>query len=103
MTASSDNLLNKKASTDNPHIFWQVNNHFFTEKQLSEFPPLYFYVKSAHLDVIPGMREYVAEFTSPDTWGPGGYLEERGMIPMPDEERAKFKADAKNMTALAKR
>ena len=65
--------------------------------------PLYFYVKSAHLDVIPGMREYVAEFTAPDTWGPGGYLEERGMIPMPDEERAKFKADAKNMTALAKR
>ena len=65
--------------------------------------PLYFYVKTAHLDVIPGMREYVAEFTAPDTWGPGGYLEERGMIPMPDEERAKFKADAKNMTALAKR
>ena len=49
------------------------------------------------------MREYVAEFTAPDTWGPGGYLEERGMIPMPDEERAKFGADAKNMTALAKR
>ena len=65
--------------------------------------PLYFYVKSAHLDVIPGMREYVAEFTAPDTWGPGGYLEERGMIPMPDEERAKFGADAKNMTALTKR
>ena len=65
--------------------------------------PLYFYVKSAHLDVIPGMREYVAEFTAPDTWGPGGYLEERGMIPMPDEERAKFAADAKNMTALTKR
>ena len=65
--------------------------------------PLYFYVKSAHLDVIPGMRGYVAEFTAPDTWGPGGYLEERGMIPMPDEERAKFGADAKNMTALAKR
>jgi phosphate transport system substrate-binding protein len=65
--------------------------------------PLYFYVKSAHLDVIPGMREYVAEFTAPDTWGPGGYLEERGMIPMPDDERAKFGADAKNMTALAKR
>ncbi len=65
--------------------------------------PLYFYVKSAHLDVIPGMREYVAEFTAPDTWGPGGYLEERGMIPMPDDERAKFGADAKNMKALAKR
>jgi len=65
--------------------------------------PLYFYVKSAHLDVIPGMREYVSEFTAPDTWGPGGYLEERGMIPMPDEERAKFGEDAKNMTALAKR
>ena len=45
--------------------------------------PLYFYVKLAHVDVIPGIREFLAEYTSDDSWGPGGYLEERGMIPMP--------------------
>ena len=48
--------------------------------------PLYFYVKLAHVDVIPGIREFLAEYTSEDSWGPGGYLEERGMIPMPENE-----------------
>ena len=52
--------------------------------------PLYFYVKLAHVDVIPGIREFLEEFTSEDSWGPGGYLEERGMIPMPENEREFF-------------
>ena len=26
-----------------------------------------------------------------DSWGPGGYLEKRGMIPMPENEREFFK------------
>lgn len=65
--------------------------------------PLYFYVKQAHVDVIPGIREYVKEFTSEDTWGPGGYLEERGLIPMPDVERQKFAIDGANLNTLTKR
>ena len=36
--------------------------------------PLYFYVKKAHLDVIPGLREFVAEFMSEDASGEDGYL-----------------------------
>ena len=39
--------------------------------------PLYVYIKSAHVDIIPGIREFIAEFTHEDTWGPGGILEER--------------------------
>lgn len=31
--------------------------------------PLYFYIKKAHVDNIPGMREYLAEFTSEMAWG----------------------------------
>ena len=31
--------------------------------------PLYFYVKKAHMDVIPGMKEYLAEFTSDKALG----------------------------------
>ena len=65
--------------------------------------PLYFYVKQAHVDVIPGIREYIAEFTSDEAWGPDGYLSERGMIPMPDEERAKFGSNGKNMTVMTSR
>ena len=53
--------------------------------------PLYFYVKKAHVDVIPGIKEYLAEFTSNKAWGPEGYLSEKGLIPMPDTERAEFK------------
>jgi len=63
--------------------------------------PLYFYVKKAHAEVIPGVREYLAEFTSEKAWGEDGYLSDRGLIPMPEEERSKFAADAKNLTAMS--
>ena len=52
--------------------------------------PLYFYVKKAHVGVIPGIKEYLAEFTAEGTWGPDGYLSDRGLIPMPDAERKSF-------------
>ena len=64
--------------------------------------PLYFYVKLAHVDVIPGIREFLAEYTSEDSWGPGGYLEERGMIPMPKNEREFFKKNAEEIIPLTK-
>ena len=64
--------------------------------------PLYFYVKLAHVDVIPGIREFLAEYTSDDSWGPGGYLEERGMIPMPENEREFFKKNAEEIIPLSK-
>ena len=49
--------------------------------------PLYFYAKKAHVGVIPGIAEFLAEFTSENAWGPDGYLSDRGLIPMPDYER----------------
>ena len=64
--------------------------------------PLYFYVKLAHVDVIPGIREFLEEYTSEDSWGPGGYLEERGMIPMPENEREFFKKNAEEIIPLTK-
>ena len=48
--------------------------------------PLYFYVKKAHVDAIPGMREYLAEFTSERAMGDEGYLSDRGLIPLPADE-----------------
>ena len=63
--------------------------------------PLYFYAKKAHAEVIPGMREYLVEFTSEKAWGEDGYLSDRGLIPMPEEERSKFADDAKNLTAMS--
>lgn len=64
--------------------------------------PLYFYVKKAHVNVIPGMAEYLDEFTSEKAWGEEGYLTEKGMIPMPDAERKEFRSNVKNLKTLKK-
>jgi len=63
--------------------------------------PLYFYVKKAHVDVIPGMKEYLGEFTSEKCWGEEGYLTDRGLIPMPEKEREQFRKAAMNLTPLS--
>jgi len=63
--------------------------------------PLFFYVKKAHADVIPGIKEYLDEFTSEKAWGPDGYLPEKGMIPMPDAERKQFRQDAMTLKPLS--
>jgi len=62
--------------------------------------PLYFYVKKAHADVIPGIREYLDEFTSDKAWGAEGYLSEKGLIPMPDTERLKYNDAAHSLKTL---
>ncbi len=59
---------------------------------------LFFYVKKDHVGVIPGMEEFLAAFANDDAWGPEGYLAEKGLIPMGDEERASV---AKTVADLA--
>ncbi|MEQ8822931.1 MAG: substrate-binding domain-containing protein [Filomicrobium sp.] len=48
--------------------------------------PLFFYVKKAHIGVIPGLKEYVEFFTSTKMIGPDGPLAEYGLVPMPKNE-----------------
>ena len=55
---------------------------------------LYFYIKNAHVGKIPGISEYVAEFTSEKAVGNDGYLQEKGLIPAPDAERAEIRSNA---------
>jgi len=62
--------------------------------------PLFFYVKKAHIDVIPGIKEYLNEFTSERAWGEEGYLSEKGMIPMPNAERAEFSKNVKSQKTI---
>lgn len=62
--------------------------------------PLYFYVKKAHVGAVPGIAEYLAEFTSEKAYGMEGYLAEKGLIPMPDAERDQFRQDAKMLTPM---
>lgn len=62
--------------------------------------PLYFYVKRAHVGMIPGIAGYIKEFTSEKAWGEEGYLIDKGLIPMPDEEREQFRKDGENLKNL---
>ncbi|SMC26598.1 phosphate ABC transporter substrate-binding protein, PhoT family (TC 3.A.1.7.1) [Desulfacinum hydrothermale DSM 13146] len=62
--------------------------------------PLFFYVKKAHVGTIPGIQEYIAEFTSEKAWGPEGYLADKGLIPLPDEERSKMREVARKLEVM---
>lgn len=59
---------------------------------------MFIYVKHAHLNVIPGLKEFVAEYAR--GWEPGGYLVRRGLIPAPADVRAKNAAIARELTLL---
>jgi phosphate transport system substrate-binding protein len=63
--------------------------------------PLYFYVKKAHVDVIPGLRQFLREFSSERAWGEEGYLSDRGLIPMPDEERRDVAMRVRDLVPLS--
>ncbi len=62
---------------------------------------LYFYVKKSHVGQVPGMMEYLREFTDEDTWGDDGYLVDKGLIPLTEGERAKGAADILALQPLA--
>ena len=59
---------------------------------------LYYYVKHQHIGVVPGVKEYMAEWTK--HWGNDGVLSDAGMIPMPKSERDKYKAAMTNLPVL---
>ncbi|MBO6903028.1 MAG: substrate-binding domain-containing protein [Rhizobiaceae bacterium] len=66
-----------------------------------EYPvsrPLYFYVKNAHLDVIPGMQQYVEFFVSDEIAGPDGPLAAYGLVS--DPELAKTQEMVANRTPM---
>ncbi len=62
--------------------------------------PLFFYVKKAHVGVIPGIKEFLDEFTSEKAWGDEGYLSEKGMIPLSRNKRKSIAADVKALKAM---
>ncbi|MBK1635654.1 substrate-binding domain-containing protein [Rhodovulum adriaticum] len=52
-----------------------------------EYPvsrPLYFYIKKAHIGVIPGLKEYAEFFVSDEIAGPDGPLAQYGLVSDPE-------------------
>lgn len=62
--------------------------------------PLYMYVKKEHVGTVKGIEEFVSELTSDAAWGDTGYLAEKGMIPMPEDERKSFGEATKSLKVL---
>ncbi len=62
---------------------------------------LFFYVKKAHVGVVRGIQEYVAEFTSEAAAGDEGYLADKGLIPLPADERKIVREAAKGLVLLS--
>ncbi len=63
-----------------------------------EARPLFIYVKKAHLEAIPGLKDYVAEWVR--LWGQGGVLSKIGLIPSPADAMAANARIASEFTLL---
>ena len=63
---------------------------------------LFFYVKKEHVGVIPGIAEYVAEFTSDKAWTEDGYLAEKGLIPLSPEGQAASRTAGEGLVPVEK-
>jgi phosphate transport system substrate-binding protein len=63
---------------------------------------LYIYVKKQHVGVTPGLKEFVMEFMSDASAGRGGYLQDRGLVPLPAEELAAQRAVVAAMTPMTR-
>ena len=61
---------------------------------------MYFYVKGAHVGVIPGIKDYIDVFTREATWGDEGLLTDLGLIPLPASERVRVRDGAMALERL---
>ncbi|HEY0626513.1 MAG TPA: substrate-binding domain-containing protein, partial [Allosphingosinicella sp.] len=59
---------------------------------------VYLYVKGEHVNVIPGIKEFLAEYAK--AWTAGGYLAQRGLIPSPADVQARATQAATQLTPV---
>lgn len=57
--------------------------------------PLYVYIKRGHIGEVPGIEEFIDEIVNPDAIGAFGYLEEKGLIPLPEDQLKKVVEETK--------
>ena len=62
---------------------------------------LFFYVKKEHVGVVPGVSDFVGEFTSDKAWGDEGYLIDKGLIPLPEGDRKAIRQGALTLSPLS--
>ena len=62
--------------------------------------PLFFYVKKAHVGTVPGIKEYLKEFTAKGTMGPKGYLTDIGLVPLDSKSYKKTRTAGTKLTTI---
>ncbi|MDR7229891.1 phosphate transport system substrate-binding protein [Caulobacter sp. BE264] len=62
---------------------------------------LFIYVKKSSVGVVPGLKEFLTEFASDAAAGRGGYLSQRGLIPLPPAQHAAMKGVVAKLTPMA--
>lgn len=113
----NDNLIVQKLRNDTDALgifgfsFLEENHHFvqavnvndvtpsfdsIMSGQYSLSRPLFIYFKKEHLNLAPGMREFVREIISKNTIGKDGYLLQKGLIPLGDDEMKRVGNDVGN-------
>ena len=61
---------------------------------------MFFYVKKQNVPLVPGILDFIEEFTQEDAWGPTGYLVEKGLIPLQADERAQVRQHALDLVVM---
>ena len=62
--------------------------------------PLYFYVKNAHVGKVPGIMEFLSEYTSDAAMGDEGYLTDKGLIPLGETRLKDIRSKVLALTPL---
>ncbi|MCA3633004.1 MAG: PstS family phosphate ABC transporter substrate-binding protein [Methylobacterium sp.] len=61
---------------------------------------MFVYVKKAHVGVVPGLDKFAQEFVSNRAAGDGGYLEKKGLVPVPKDRLANSQANVANLKVM---
>uniref|UniRef100_UPI000DF37984 substrate-binding domain-containing protein n=1 Tax=Elioraea thermophila TaxID=2185104 RepID=UPI000DF37984 len=119
----NDNLIVQRVAADRTGALIGVFGYSFLDQNLDKIegkviegvPPtyeniatgkypvarsMYIYVKRAHVDVIPGLREFMAEYTSERAMGDTGYLPAKGLITHPPQRRQEIRERTMNLTLM---
>ena len=62
--------------------------------------PLQFYVKKAHIGVVPGIKEFLVAFTSLNAMGTDGYLTDIGLVALDADAASAVRSAATNLETL---
>ena len=59
-------------------------------------------MKKQHIGVVPGLEEFLDEFTAEDAIGEEGYLLDAGLVPLSDSKRVKLQKNAADLVVMTK-